>query len=57
MQNLRSNMVEAHAAAGERAIADLKAAETAPALFKPEWTERAQADLDRAREGMRVWSQ
>lgn len=56
MTNLRQSMVDAHIAAGERALAEVQAAQTVPALFTPEWTERAQADYDRAVAGMRVWS-
>jgi hypothetical protein len=53
---LAVNMADAHAQAGERALMDLRAAKVAPALFKPEWTERAAADYAAAERGMGVWS-
>lgn len=56
MQNLRASMVDAHAQAGERALADMKAAATAPALFKPAWSDRAQSEYKAAVAGMRLWS-
>lgn len=56
MANLRVNMVNAHAAAAEAAMMEQQAAVTAPALFKPEWWERAQGDYDRGMAGMRMWS-
>lgn len=56
MTNLRQSMVNAHAQVGEQALVDLRAAATAPALFKPEWVDRAQGDYDRSVGGMRVWS-
>lgn len=54
--NLATNMVSAHSEAAKRALMDLRAAAVAPALFKSEWPERAQADYDRALAGMELWS-
>ena len=39
-----------------RAVADLEAAREAPGLFKPEWTERAETEFDRANAECRRWS-
>jgi hypothetical protein len=55
--NLAENMELAHRDRGLRAVEELRAAQTAPALFKPEWTERAKADLEAAKNGMRMWSE
>jgi hypothetical protein len=45
-----------HRDRAKRAVAELNAAAQAPALFKPEWTERAQADLEAARRGVELAS-
>lgn len=42
-------------ARARRAEADLRAAMKAPVLFKPEWTERAVADLKRAQSQLNYW--
>lgn len=56
MQQLDENMLLAHRERGQRAVAELEAAAKAPALFKPEWAERASTDLRAAQTGMDLWS-
>jgi hypothetical protein len=56
MDELEENMLFAHRDRGKRALAELEAAAKAPALFKPEWSERASRDLDAARAGADLWS-
>lgn len=45
----------AHAQRRSRAAADLQAAATAPALFTPEWTQRADRELADANTWMSFW--
>lgn len=49
------NLALAWQARGQRAIADLTAAQQAPGLFKPEWTERAHAELQTAQRNLTYW--
>ena len=46
--NLSSNLCEAWKARAADALRDAAYAETAPALFKPEWTERAALEYGEA---------
>ena len=49
------NLAHAWQTRGQRATADLDAARRAPALFKPEWTERARAELQTAQRNLTYW--
>lgn len=53
---LQENMYLAWQEKAERAFAEERAAVEAPALFKPEWSARASADLRKALAEMRRWS-
>ena len=50
-----SNLTESWLARARRAEADLDAAAAAPALFTPEWTERALAEFNEAMAWARYW--
>lgn len=47
-QTLTDSLREAWVAKWQRAEYDLRCAQAAPALFKPEWTERATRERDDA---------
>lgn len=49
------NLAHAWQARGQRAITDLNAAQQAPGLFKPEWTDRALAELQQAKRHLTYW--
>jgi hypothetical protein len=49
------HMIAAQRERLERARNDLFLADQAPALFKPEWTERAQQEATDAYYGMQYW--
>lgn len=49
------HMIAAQRERLERARMDLIYADQAPALFKPEWTERAQAEAEDAYYAMQYW--
>ena len=54
MNTTTQSLGEAHQQRAQRAVDELEAAASAPALFKPEFVERATEDLRKAREGMRL---
>ena len=49
------NLAHAWQGRAQRAVADLQAAQQAPALFKPEWSDRALAELRRAQQQLNYW--
>lgn len=49
------NLAEAWLARARRARADYNAAQAAPALFKPEWIERAESDFAHAMGQAAFW--
>lgn len=56
MTNLASEMAAAWNECRLKATDDLLAAAMAPALFKPEWSERALVEIGRARGEIVRWS-
>jgi hypothetical protein len=54
--DLAENMLLAQRDRAQRALRDLEYAQQAPALFKPEWTARAAAELEAARASARLWT-
>lgn len=48
-QTAQQSAIEGHQKRMDESIRDLRYAQAAPALFKPEWTERAVADIKGAR--------
>ena len=55
MTTLAQSMTEAWLARARSAEADLNAAATAPAFFKPEWVERASQEYAHAMQQARYW--
>lgn len=54
--DLDENMMLAHRDRAARANDELLAAQKAPAFFKPEFVERAKAEMQAAAAGATLWS-